>query len=144
MGLSTKGKLNKAGGKGTGKTKPAKKSLHERAVEKVEVRKELKRLEALLEDLKIHYEQFFLGLHPYAPDQLHREVKQLIRKIRKAPFKRPEIRFRQMTLENRYHTYNDYWQRTMREKEAGTYSKDVFKAGMRERHALEDAELGKI
>jgi hypothetical protein len=131
----------KKAGKGGAKRR---KSLEERAFERIELRKELKRLEVMIEELKIDYEQFFLGITPFQPDKLHNAVKQLIREIRKAPFKKSAHKYRQLTLESRYHTYNDYWQRVLRQKEEGTYSKDVFKANLRERNALEDQEAGTL
>ncbi len=116
------------------------KSLHERAFEKIDVAKELRRLVQLLEDLKIQYEQFFLGLTLYQPDKLHREVRMLIRRLRKAPFKKPRHKYRLRSLESRYHTYHDYWQRVLRQREEGIYVKDVFKANLHERFAQEDHE----
>ena len=124
--------------------KQRKKHLRERALGRMEIRKELKNLEVLLRELQIQYEQYFMGVIPHEPVKLHREVKKLIREIRKAPFKKPAIRYRQLTLESRYQTYNDYWQRVLRKREDGTYSKDVFKAAMRERHSREDRELGTV
>ena len=116
------------------------KSLAERAFEKIDPRKELKRLEQMLQDLKLEYEQFFLGLTPFQPEKLHREVRRQIRRIRKSPFKKPSIKFRQMMLEQRYQTYNDYWQRVLRQKEEGTYSKDLFKLQLKERMLHEEQE----
>lgn len=124
------------------KPKPKKKPLPERAFEKLNLVRELKVLEVMLEELKIQYEQFFLGLLPHAPDHLHRDVKQAIRKIRKAPFKKSAIKYRQLTLEHRYQTYNDYWQRTQRKRDEGTYDRDLFKAELRERNAKEAALAG--
>ncbi len=118
------------------------KSASERANERVDVRAELAQLEAMLSALKHEYEQHFLGYSPYAPDKLHRDVKQLIRRLRKAPFKNSQMTYNLRTLENRYNTFNTYWQRTQRERENGTYHRDVFKANMRERHQKEDAEAG--
>lgn len=120
--------------------KNQKRSAEERAFEKIDIVHELKVLAHMIKELKIDYEQFFLGLMPHEPTKLHKELKKQIRKLRKAPFKKSRHRFRMLSLERRYHVYNDYWQRIMREKEAGTYSKDVFKANMRERHAKEDRE----
>ena len=119
-----------------------KKSLADRAKADVDVRSEMKKLERMIEDLKVDYEQFFLGLTPYMPDKLHNEVKKQIRFLRRAPFKNSQSKYQLRTLESRYNTYNNYWQRTIREKEEGTYSKDVFKAEMRARHAHEDALAG--
>ena len=120
------------------RSKQRKKSLHERAFEKIDVAKELRRLVKLIDELKIQYEQFFLGLTLYQPDKLHREVRMLIRKLRRAPFKKPRHKYRLRSLESRYHTYHDYWQRVLRQREEGIYSKDVFKANLHERFAKED------
>jgi len=122
------------------KRRPARKTAKERAFEKINVRLELNNLESLLEQLKVEYEQYFLGIHLHPPNNLHKATMRLIRKIRKAPFKRPSMGFRLKGLEGRYHTYNDYWQRVLRQKEEGTYSKDLFKAELRERNALEDLQ----
>ncbi len=120
--------------------KAKRKTLQERAFENIDPAKELKRLVQGLEELKVQYEQFFMGITLYQPDKLHREVRMLIRRIRKAPFKKPRHRYRLRSLEARYHTYHDYWQRVLRQREEGTYSKDVFKANMRDRFAAEDQE----
>jgi hypothetical protein len=117
-----------------------KKSARDRATERMNVRVELSRLEVMIEELKVEYEQYFLGFRPYAPDKEHKIVERKIRDVRKAPFKNSEMTYRLRSLESRFQTYNNYWQRTMRQREAGTYSKDVFKANMRERHAREEAE----
>lgn len=115
-------------------------SARERANEKIDVRAELTKLSSQIELLKKEYEQHFLGHSPYAPDKLHRDVKNLIRKLMKAPFKSSQMTYTLRTLESRYNTYNTYWQRTQRQRENGTYSRDVFKANMRERHQQEDRE----
>ena len=114
------------------------KSAAERAFAQVDVRAELARLDRMLEELKVQYEQFFSGIIPLAPDKMHTEVKKLRRKLLGAPFKNSEMNYRFQSLENRYHTYRSYWERVMRERDAGTYVRDVFKANLRERLALED------
>ena len=116
----------------------AKKDASERAFERLDLRAELDRLEALLADLKIQYEQYFSGIMPLAPDKQHDNVKRLIRKLIKAPFKTSAMSYRLKMLEVRYHTFNSYWQRVQREREAGTYSRDVFKANLREKIAHEE------
>ncbi len=122
--------------------KNSKKQLNakERAFEKIDVKLELKRLEEMITQLKVEYEQFFIGLTAMTPDGLYREVKLQMRKIRKSPFKKPWARYKLRTLESRFHTFNDYWQRTLKQKEEGKYTKDVFKANLRDKHKLEDAE----
>ena len=120
--------------------KQKKKTLRERAFERIDVPKELKRLYQLIEELRIEYDQFFLGITLYQPDKLQREVRLVIRRLRKAPFKKPRHKYRLRSLEARYHTYHDYWQRILRQREEGIYSKDVFKANLRERVKNEGKE----
>jgi hypothetical protein len=111
----------------------------ENPFERVDVRFELDSLTEEIESLRIHFEQFFTGLLPLAPDKQHADVKRRIRKLLRAPFRNSEMNFRLKTLEGRYNTLHSYWQRVMREREEGTYSKDVFKANLRERTKLEEA-----
>ena len=122
------------------KVKKAKRKLdlHERAFQKIDTAKELKILEEMIKNLKVDYEQYFLDITPYLPDKLHADLRRQIRKLRKAPFKKLSHKFRLRSLEHRYQVFNDYWQRTLREKEEGRYSKDIFKAELREKNAKED------
>lgn len=117
----------------------AKKSLHERAFERIDLRQELAELEAMIEELRIEYEQYFIGIRLYAPDQEHRRVKLKMKRLRQAPFKNSQMNFKMRTLHSRYQTYNTYWERVKKQREEGTYQKDIFKADMRARHAQEDA-----
>lgn len=105
---------------------------------KLDVRLELSKLETMLGELKVQYEQFFLGILTLPPDRLHFNVKQFIKKLRTSPFKSSAMRFQLRSLESRYNTYNTYWQRVLRERENGTYSKDVFKAELRTKIAQEE------
>lgn len=106
---------------------------------RIDVRAELDKLDGMLSELKILYEQYFAGVFTQPPDKQHQELKRQIRRLRKAPFKASEMQFRLKALEHRYGTLHTYWQRVLRERESGTYIKDVFKAEMRERIAAEEA-----
>ncbi len=116
------------------------KSVFRRTQEGVNIREELARLDTMLEQLKVEYEQFFLGLFPHPPDRLHNEVKRQMRLLTKAPSKNSQMTYTFRTLQSRYHSYNNYWMRTNRERDAGTYFRDVFKANLRERQLREDQE----
>lgn len=111
----------------------------ERANPELDLRAELERLQKGIQELKIEYEQYFLGIAPLPPTRQHADLKRLIRTLIKAPFKTAAINYRLRSLEHRYQTFDTYWQRTLKQKEDGTYAKDLFKANLRERHAIEDA-----
>lgn len=106
--------------------------------QRVDLRGELDTLEDQLADLKVRYEQYFTGLMQLPPEKQHAQLKHHIRQLRKAPFKNSALNYRLKSIENRYNTFNTYWQRVLRAKEEGTYSKDVFKADIRERLLQEE------
>jgi hypothetical protein len=99
---------------------------------------ELRKFEDMISELKIRYEQYFMGTVVQPPDKLHQDTVRKMRTIRGIPFLRPSQRYLLRTLEYRYKSYNDYWKRVLREKEEGKYHKDIFKAEMRARYAAED------
>ena len=65
-----------------------------------------------------------------------------IRKLVNAPFKNSAVKYRVRMLETRYNTLNTYWMRVLREREEGTYHRDIFKAEMRQKIAAEEARAG--
>jgi hypothetical protein len=105
---------------------------------KLNLRFELAKFDSMIGELKTQFEQYFVGLTPHPPDKLLRDTYRLLRQLRKAPFKTAELSHRLLTLEHRLKTYHTHWQRVMREKENGTYFRDVFKANLRERRVAED------
>lgn len=105
---------------------------------KLDLRLELEELDSMISELKVRYDQYFTGLQPLAPEKQYKLVRQKIRKLQKAPFKSSSLKFRLSTIENRFNTYNTYWQRVLREKEEGIYSKDLFKADLRQKVEVED------
>ncbi len=100
---------------------------------------ELDRLEAMIENLRIQYEQYFVDIVPLPPDKPQKEIKAFIRLLLKAPFKNSQTRFRLKTIIHRYQTYYTYWERVMKQREDGTYVKDLFKADLRE-HLQEELQ----
>lgn len=122
--------------------KSKQKELRQNPFDRVNVRLELDALEKDIESLRIQYEQYFTGLLPLSPDKPHAHVKRTIRKLLKAPFRNSEMNFKLKVLEGRFNTLNSYWQRVLRQREEGTYHKDVFKAAIRDKYAAEEARAG--
>lgn len=126
-----------------GEQKEARLTVQERAagpgaLKTQDMRVLLDEVEQKIDELKIQYEQFFLGVSPLPPEKLHQLVKRDLRALHKLPLKNSALHFRMRTIWNRYQTHFTYWQRVLRERENGTYSRDVFKADLRERNTLED------
>lgn len=104
-----------------------------------DVRVLIEEFSARLADLKVKYEQYFMGVLQFPPDKMHADLKRLLRALRKAPFKSTAVAYKLRCAETTYSTYNTYWQKVLREKEEGTYHKDVFKADLREKNKQEEA-----
>jgi hypothetical protein len=92
-----------------------------------------------LEALKARYEQYFLGIERREPARERGEMKRRVEKLKESFTKNAGLRFRLQTLHARFLSYERLWLRSTREKEAGTYRRDLLKA---RRKAAERAEAG--
>lgn len=100
-----------------------------------EIELHIDRFEAMIAELKVQYEQYFVDILPQPPEKLHQAAKRTMRELLKAPFKNSAHRFRLRTLIQRFQTFETYWERVQKQREDGTYSKDVFKAEVRQMQA---------
>jgi hypothetical protein len=85
-------------------------------------------LEAELHELKAQYEQYFLGLERHPPTRRHEQLKKAIQELRTTVIRQTAAKFRVATLAQKLTTYERLWDRTIKEIEAGTYVRDLFKA----------------
>lgn len=103
-----------------------------------EVRLLIVELEEKIETLRIQYEQFFSGLLKLPPDKLNQTVQRELREMQRAPLRNSALNFKIRAVKTRYQTLATYWQRVFQARDAGTYSKDVFKANLREQAQYEE------
>ena len=85
-------------------------------------------LEEELEEIKVKYEMYFIGAERMEPSRRRDDLKRDIARLKGAFTRNAGIRFRVQTLHARYLSYERLWLRSAREKEAGTYRRDVLKA----------------
>lgn len=88
-------------------------------------------LEEELEELKVKYEMYFLGVERLEPAKWRDDLKKNIALLKSAFTRNTGLRFRIGSLHARYLSYERMWLRHAREKEEGTYRRDLFKAKMR-------------
>jgi hypothetical protein len=81
-----------------------------------------------LEALKARYEAFFLGFERREPSRERSEMKRRVERLKESFTKSTGLKFRLQTLHARFLSYERLWSRSAREKEAGTYRRDIFKA----------------
>ncbi len=88
-----------------------------------------------LEALRARYELYFLGIEKREPARERGEMKRRVERLKESFTKNTGRRFRLQTLHARYLAYERLWLRSTREKEAGTYRRDLFKARLRSKEA---------
>ena len=89
----------------------------------------LKELHAQLEVLRVEFERYFMGLERRMPSATR---DRLVRQIRRFDSGNDAVlRFKHRNLVQRLMVLEQYWNRTMRAMEAGTYSRDVARADFR-------------
>jgi hypothetical protein len=88
-----------------------------------------------LEALKARYEMYFLGIEKREPARERWEMKRRVERLKESFTKNTGLRFRLQTLHARFLSYERLWMRSAREKEEGTYRRDVFKARLRAKDA---------
>jgi hypothetical protein len=97
------------------------------------------KLEEELERLRTRYEMYFLGVERREPNRDRDELKRRIERIKTAFTRNTGLKFRLQSLGARFLSYERMWLRSTREREEGTYRRDLFRA---RRHAQERAGVG--
>ena len=94
---------------------------------------ELKLLEIRLNQLKLDYEKYFLGTRPTEPAMQRAEVQKMVTRWSNMRITRTALRFKFNSLNGRFQAFKRRWDDILRQIEAGTYQRHVFKANLRER-----------
>jgi hypothetical protein len=90
--------------------------------------REVTDLEERCEVLKVRYEQWLMGVERRAPQREREELKREIARVKNAFTRNTGLRFRIQSLHARFISYERLWQRSVRQKEEGTYRRDVERA----------------
>jgi hypothetical protein len=106
-----------------------------------ELLEECAALEEEVEELKAKYEMYFLGVELREPSKWREEVRKKVLRIRERFTRNTGLRFRVQSLHARYLAYERLWLRSAKEREEGTYRRDLEKA--RRRPGARPAAAGK-
>jgi hypothetical protein len=88
-------------------------------------------LEERVERLRALYDQYFMGIERLEPTILRKDVDRRLWTLRREQIRNTGLRFKLETTIQRYYTYQQYWQRIVREIENGTYQRDLGRAAQR-------------
>lgn len=94
---------------------------------------EIKMVEIKMKQLKLEYEKYFLGSRPTEPVMLRGEVQKGMIKWSNTRITNTALRFKFNSLNGRYQAYKRQWDNILRQIEAGTYKRHLFKADLRDR-----------
>lgn len=95
------------------------------AVSAADVSRLLDAFEEAIEELRIGYEKYFVGIERQAPGQRHRELKAQLRRLEDVRTRSTALRFRLAGLKARLVTYEYYWTRVLGQIERGTFRRDL-------------------
>jgi hypothetical protein len=124
----------RGGGLASGKPPPASEdALAKSKREKDELEVQCQALEDELEELKVRYEQYFLGVERKEPARQREELRKRVLRVKETFTRNTGLKFRMQSLYARYLAYERMWMRSVREKEEGTYHRDLFKARLHAR-----------
>ncbi len=94
---------------------------------------EMKLLEIKINQLKLDYEKYFLGNRPTEPSMLRAEVQKAVIRWSNTRITNTALRFKFNSLNGRFQAFKRRWDDTLRQIEAGTYKRHVFKANLHDR-----------
>ena len=94
---------------------------------------ELAELDEAITNLHVLYEKYFLGLDRKPPDAERKRVSGKAREMRNTTIRNTALKFKVNSLFAKLLSFERMWDRTLREIEEGTYKRDLFKAGLRQK-----------
>jgi hypothetical protein len=110
------------------------------------IAEDITKLEQMLADLVLRYEQYFTGLEKREPLSLRAEVEKSVRQYTGVPINNTMLKHKFTTLVGRFNTYREHWNRILRLMEEGRYSRDRFISDLHQRQrggaAPAKAEVG--
>ncbi len=111
----------------------------------IDIAAEVADFERKLDRLRVTYEQYFMGIEKRAPMVQLKDVVRIMRKLDNEKIQNTAMRYRLRTLIQKYNTYRNYWNRTTRAIEAGTYHRDVARVRRKmKRKGIDMPSLGKL
>jgi len=101
------------------------------------IEEDLQSLDVKLKQLRLDYDQYFLGARPREPSLLRGEVQKLIAYYSNVAIQNTALRFKFSSLCSRFLTQRRQWDLTLRKIEDGSYERHVFRANLHARRSNE-------
>lgn len=101
-----------------------------------EIESEIEQLEKDMNELRATYELYFMGVEKLEPTTQRDLIKAKLRRWQEMRPRNTALKFKIQQLKARMVSQENYWQRTLRQREAGTYHRDKAKVDRREAERL--------
>ena len=101
------------------------------------IEEDLQVLDIKLKQLRLEYEQYFLGNRTRQPNQLRGEVNKMVALWGNMPIQNTGYRFKFNNLRARFFSFKRHWDETCRKIEEGRYERHIFKANLKDRERAE-------
>lgn len=98
-----------------------------------DIEEDLMLLDARLKQLRLEYEQYFMGGRKREPQLLRGEVQKIISYYANVPIRNTGHRFKFNNLRARFFSFRRHWDDTQRKIEDGRYDKHRFQAELHDR-----------
>lgn len=103
------------------------------AVLGTDIEEDLVLLDNRLKQLRLEYEQYFLGVRKREPQLVRGEVQKIVAFYANVPIRNTGHRFKFNNLRARFFAFKRHWDETQRRIEDGTYERHRFQADLHER-----------
>ena len=98
-----------------------------------DIEADLHLIDVRLKQLKLEYDQYFLGNRKREPLQIRNELQKYVQIYAQSPIKNTGLRFKFNNLRSRYFSFRRLWDETVRKIEEGSYERHLFKANLKDR-----------
>ena len=98
-----------------------------------DIEADLHLIDVRLKQLKLEYDQYFLGNRKREPLQTRNELQKYVQIYAQSPIKNTGLRFKFNNLRSRYFSFRRLWDETVRKIEEGSYERHLFKANLKDR-----------
>jgi hypothetical protein len=132
------------GGKRSDERKKGDASEAANVAQVAQAQEEIERIERELNELRAQYELYFMGVEKLEPVLARDALRSQIKRLRDLQLKSTAMKFKIQQLQARLISLETYWGRINRQREAGTYYRDLEKVRRREAElAKEEARKAK-
>lgn len=94
---------------------------------RVTISQNIDEIEARINALRIHYEQYFAGVEKRAPIREQEDLERDLRRLNQRKIMQTELRYKFNNLSSRFHVYQGMWERLQREMDEGRFQRHKHK-----------------